>query len=144
LKGKAMSIVRYEGRKPPITISDTEKQALERLADVWSITQPDVTDELMAELDRAEIVPDARMRRDVVRMGSTLTYKIESGEARTVTLVYPREADIAEGRISVLTPIGTALIGLSAGQSIKWQARDGRDHLLTVTEVEQDRERVAS
>jgi regulator of nucleoside diphosphate kinase len=140
-----MSIVQYGGRKPPIIISDTEKLALERLADIWAITQPEVADELMAELDRAEVVPEAGMRRDVVRMGSTLTYETDPGEARTVTLVYPREADIAEGRVSVLTPIGTALLGLSPGQSIEWQARDGRTHRLTVTRVEQDSEhRVAS
>lgn len=132
-----MNTVRYEGRKPPITISRSEKEALEKLADVWSITQPEVTDELLSELDRAEIVPDARMRTDIVRMGSTLTYSTDAGESRTVTLVYPREADIAEGRVSILTPIGAALIGLSPGQSIEWQARDGRVHVLTVTRVEQ-------
>ena len=131
-------------RKPPITISDTEKAALERLADAWSMRQPEVTDELMAEIDRAQIVPDARMRSDVVRMGSSLTYETESGEARSISLVYPRDADIAEGRVSVLTPIGTALIGLSPGQSIEWQARDGRIHRLTVTRVEQQMERLAA
>jgi regulator of nucleoside diphosphate kinase len=52
-----------------------------------------------------------------------------------VTLVYPAEADIAEGRISVLTPVGTALIGLRAGQSITWRTRDGRKQVLTVLRV---------
>ncbi|MBX3598880.1 MAG: nucleoside diphosphate kinase regulator [Rhizobiaceae bacterium] len=133
-----MAIVRFEGRKPPITISLSEKEALEKLADVWALSQPEMADELMAELDRADVVPDTNMRGNVVRMGSTLTYEADTGEARTVTLVYPREADIAEGRISVLTPIGTALIGLSVGHSIEWQTRDGRKQLLTVTSVEQN------
>lgn len=133
-----MTIVRFESRKPPITIAHSEKESLERLADAWAVRQPDVADELLAELDRAEIVPDTRMRDDVVRMNSRLTYTTDSGETRTVTLVYPKEADIAEGRVSILTPIGTALIGLSPGQSIEWQTRDGRKHRLTVTRVEQD------
>ena len=53
-----------------------------------------------------------------------------------VTLVFPGEADIAQGKISILTPIGAALIGLSAGQSIDWTARDGRIHRLKVESVE--------
>lgn len=133
-----MTIVRFEGRKPPITIAHSEKESLERLADAWSVRQPDVADELLAELDRAEIVPDQRMRDDVVRMNSRLTYTTDGGETRTVTLVYPKEADIAEGRVSILTPIGTALLGLSPGQSIEWQTRDGRKHSLTVNRVQQD------
>ncbi|MGC4026025.1 MAG: nucleoside diphosphate kinase regulator [Mesorhizobium sp.] len=139
-----MTIVQLERRKPPIVISRSERDALERLADAWSAKQPDVADELLAELDRAEVVPDARMRGDIVRMGSTVSYTTDSGEARTVALVYPAEADIAAGRVSILTPIGAALIGLSPGQSIEWQARDGRAHRLTVTHVEQDSGQLAA
>ncbi|MNW16687.1 nucleoside diphosphate kinase regulator [compost metagenome] len=52
-----------------------------------------------------------------------------------MTLVFPKDADISEGRISVLTPIGTALLGLSAGQTMGWTARDDRRHTLTVLAV---------
>jgi regulator of nucleoside diphosphate kinase len=68
-------------------------------------------------------------------MGSTVTFKPDTGDAKTVTLVFPGEADISEGKVSILTPIGTALIGLSAGQSIMWTARDGRRHELSVLAV---------
>lgn len=68
-------------------------------------------------------------------MGSTLRFTSDLGEDRQVTLVFPGEADIAEGKVSVTTPIGAALIGLSAGQSIDWTARDGRVHRLTVESV---------
>ena len=68
-------------------------------------------------------------------MGSHVRYATETGEVREVTLVYPGEADISAGRISVLTPIGAALIGLSSGQSIDWRARDGRVHRLVVQSV---------
>jgi regulator of nucleoside diphosphate kinase len=90
---------------------------------------------LLRELDRARLVADAKMRDDVVRMGSTLSYVTDTGDARTVTLVYPGEADIEAGKISIMTPIGTALIGLSPGQTITWEARDGRVHRLTVESV---------
>ena len=69
-------------------------------------------------------------------MGSTVEYEAD-GAARRVTLVYPGEADIAEGKVSVLTPIGTALIGLRKGQAIDWTAINGRTHRLTVVSVDQ-------
>lgn len=128
-------------RKPPITICQSDLDALTRLAESVADSNPVVSEELLAELDRAKIVADARLPADVVRMGSTLHYRTDGGEARTVTLVFPAEADISQGRISVLTPIGAALIGLSQGQSIDWTARDGRVHRLTVESVEPDLER---
>ena len=72
------------------------------------------------------MVEDGRIAADVVRMGSTLRFTTDAGEDRTVTLVFPGEADIAEGKVSVLTPIGAALIGLPEGKSIEWTAHDGR------------------
>jgi regulator of nucleoside diphosphate kinase len=73
---------------------------------------------------------------NVVGMGSTVTFQSDGDRKRRVTLVFPVAEDIAESRVSVLTPIGTALIGLSEGQSIEWSARDGRRHQLTVLAVE--------
>ncbi|WP_325053327.1 GreA/GreB family elongation factor [Sinorhizobium meliloti] len=61
-----------------------------------------------------------RHQGNVVRMGSTVEYETDTGGRRTVALVFPINADISEGKISILTPIGTALIGLSVGQSIMW------------------------
>jgi regulator of nucleoside diphosphate kinase len=69
-------------------------------------------------------------------MGSTLRFTSDLGEDRRVTLVFPGEADIAEGKVSILTPIGVALIGLSVGQSIDWTARDGQVHRLKVEAVD--------
>lgn len=72
----------------------------------------------------------------VITVGSEVTYRDEtSGRTQTVKLVFPGEADISRRRISVLTPIGTALIGLSEGQRIDWEARDGSERLLTVLAV---------
>lgn len=119
-------------RKPPIVIGRLEHEKLTRLAEGLVDRNPELAEDLLGELDRARLVDDTRLRADVVRMGSTLNYTTDSGEARTVTLVYPGEADIEAGKISILTPIGTALIGLSPGQSMTWQARDGRIQRLTV------------
>ena len=67
-----------------------------------------------------------------------MRFRDESTQAtQTVTLVYPREADIAEGKVSVLTPIGTALIGLAEGQSILWPTRTGTSKRLTVLKVDE-------
>ena len=79
-------------------------------------------------------MPDARLPRDVVRMGSRVVFRTGE-EIREAELVYPAQADIAQGRISVLTPVGTALIGLRAGQSITWRTRDGRKQVLTIVRV---------
>lgn len=122
-------------RKPAITTTRSDHERLSRLAESYLARNPQVAEELLAELDRARVVGDGRIAADVVRMGSTLRFTSDLGEDRQVTLVFPGEADIAEGKVSVLTPIGAALIGLSAGQSIDWTARDGRVHRLTVESV---------
>ena len=123
-------------RKPAITMTRSDRERLWRLAESYTEKTPDVADALMAELERARVVEDTRIPADVVRMGSTVRFTSDLGEDRHVTLVFPGEADIAEGKISILTPIGAALIGLSAGHSIDWTARDGRVHRLTVETVE--------
>ena len=122
-------------RKPAITLSRTDHERLSRLAQSVVDRNPDVADQLLAELDRARVVSDSALAAGIVRMGSTLRFTTDAGEDRTVTLVYPGEADIAAGKISVLTPIGAALIGLSAKQSIDWTALDGRVHRLNVESV---------
>lgn len=123
-------------RKPAITVAQSDHDKLIRLAEAASGRTPEVAEELLVELDRARVVPDEKLRPGIIRMGSRLGYSTDDGEERVVTLVFPGEADIAEGRISILTPIGTALIGLAAGQSIDWTARDGRVHRLKVESVE--------
>lgn len=122
-------------RKPAITTTRSDHERLYRLAESYLSKNPQVADELLAELDRARIVDDGRIAHDVVRMGSTLRFTSDLGEDRQVTLVFPGEADIAEGKVSIMTPIGAALIGLSAGQSIDWRARDRRVHRLTLESV---------
>jgi len=68
-------------------------------------------------------------------MGSTVTFTSDNGQTRTLKLVWPVDESLDEQRISVMTPVGAALIGLAEGQSISWTARDGKHHKLTVTKV---------
>ena len=121
--------------RPPITISDLEYDRLSDLASSARARLPDVADELLSELDRAEVVPAASLPRNVVQMGSVVEFQADSGRHTRVTLVFPGQANVDEGKISIMTPVGAALIGLSAGQSITWKARNGRLHELTVLSV---------
>ncbi|MFG1479472.1 nucleoside diphosphate kinase regulator [Xanthobacter sp. V4C-4] len=122
-------------RLPAIIIGTAEHHRLSGLATAALDHSPEVAEELLDELERARVVAPGRVPASTVRMGSTVTYTADGG-TRTVTLVYPAEADIANGRVSIMTPIGAALIGLSEGQSIPWTARDGRRNALTVLKVE--------
>lgn len=131
------SMRRYD-LKPRIVLAEDDHRKLIALALAGSGHTSDAADDLLYEIERARVVPSGKLHDDVVRMGSRLSYRPDNGAERTVTLVYPADADIAEGRISVLTPVGTALIGLSVGQSITWEARDGKKHVLTVLSVEPD------
>lgn len=91
---------------------------------------------LAEELDLAIVVPSDRIPKDVVTMNSRLVYLDEStGSTREVELVYPDEADPMAGRVSVLAPVGCALLGLSAGQSIDWTLPGGKVHRLRVERV---------
>lgn len=122
-------------RKPNIKISATDHARLSTLANTTAERNAEIADELFAELDRARVTPDSAMSDEIVQMGSTVEYKPDTGESRTVTLVFPGDADISAGKVSILTPIGTALIGLAPGQSIQWTARDGRKHELNIVNV---------
>jgi regulator of nucleoside diphosphate kinase len=81
--------------------------------------ESDASDELADLLMEARLVPAEKLPADRVAMNSTVTYVEEpAGVRRTVTLAYPREADPAQGRISVLSPIGLALIGRRRGEAL--------------------------
>lgn len=120
---------------PDIILASSEHRLLLRLAMGGTGHTADDADDLLYELERATVVPDQFLPSDTVRMGSTVSFRTAEGEQKAVELVLPIDADIAEGKISVLTPIGTALLGLRTGQSISWRTRDGRRQALTVLQV---------
>lgn len=81
---------------------------------------------LEAELDRAEIVEAKDIPANVITMRSTVRLKdLVSGEENTYSLVFPTEADFSQGKISVLAPIGTAILGYKSGDTIEWTVPSG-------------------
>jgi regulator of nucleoside diphosphate kinase len=124
------------GSLPPLIVSKDNYKRIIDLAIFAEDSAPEVASVLIAEMERARIVSTKALPSTAVQMGSTVAYRTDSGEERRVTLVYPGEADISQGKISILTPIGAALIGLSSGQSIPWTARDLRQQRLTVLKVD--------
>ncbi|PQA89703.1 nucleoside diphosphate kinase regulator [Hyphococcus luteus] len=117
---------------PDITLCNTDYEHLCDVAKAFLDKQPDIAEALIFELDRAHVVNDSKLSASVVRMGLTLRFATDGAEDRVVTLVYPTYADISKSKISIMTPIGVALIGLSVGQSIDWATRSGGKKRLTI------------
>jgi regulator of nucleoside diphosphate kinase len=91
---------------------------------------------LAAELNAADVVDPASVPPDVVTMNSRVLFEDETtGDRREITIVFPHERDAAAKRVSVLAPVGTALLGLAVGQSILWPFPDGTSHCLRVLRI---------
>ncbi|WP_199098053.1 nucleoside diphosphate kinase regulator [Dyella sp. ASV21] len=122
--------------KPVIVISRLDLERIEALLERMPPMQATQYDGLRAELDRADVVEPAQMPADVVTMNSVVTFKDEaSGDEMTVSLVYPSGAG-APGTVSILAPVGSALLGLRVGQQIDWPTPDGRKRQFRVLEIE--------
>jgi regulator of nucleoside diphosphate kinase len=130
-----MSIQATIDALPRIVISEVEERRLMAIATAAFQRFPEVSAALLGELERAEVLPETAMPDDVARIGSIIEFEVDDGRRLKVHLVLPENADINAGRISVLTPVGTALIGLSPGQSMEWSGNDGKERLLTVLSV---------
>lgn len=121
---------------PPIKIRKTDSERLAQLAEAAAETSPATAEFLAGEIERATVVPDTEPLAGIVGMESEVIFRDDAtGLPKHVTLVYPKSADIGAGRVSVLTPIGAALIGLSAGQAISFVTPAGETRSLTVVEV---------
>lgn len=124
------------GDLPIISIPAGDYRRLTTLMDAAERAPTPVIDYLAQELSRAEIVADEECSPDVVRVGSLVSYRDGvSGRDRTVRLVWPLEADVNRNRISVLSPVGAALLGMSPGQEIVWPHSVGEPRTLTVLAV---------
>ena len=122
--------------RPLLTLSTEDHRRLLALAHAAQSNMPELAGELADELERARVLAEGERAHDAVRMHSEVEYRDDAtGAVRTVTLVYPDEADISLGKVSVMTPIGTALIGLPTGQSMTWETRSGETRQLTVLAV---------
>ncbi len=120
---------------PPIIMSSLDQARLERLLESEAYRQLPGIDALLAEMDRANVVKPVDVPPDVVTMNSTIRFVDDANGAEfEFTLVYPADAGKPD-TISVLAPVGSALLGLSVGQSIAWQVPGGRELDLRVLAV---------
>ncbi len=125
-----------DAARPTLHVIDDEYDAIAELAMRLESSQPELARRLLAELARAEVHAADDMPTDVVTLGARIDFIDEgSGARRTIQLVLPPDADIAAGRVSILTPVGAGLIGLSAGGEILWPDRDGHDRTLRIISV---------
>jgi regulator of nucleoside diphosphate kinase len=122
--------------RPPIAIDANHFNRLSALSSLTSGPMTEVCEYLREELDRAHILPAEKLRPDIVNLGSQIEFRDEqTGKVQEVVLVYPSDADIGRRRVSVLTPVGAALLGLSANQTISFRTRSGEQRELTVLKV---------
>lgn len=123
-------------REPPVYLDSSFLDQLQALAAAAQFRQPEVADRLLHEIERAIVLRSDEIPESVVNIGSKVTFRDEvSQRVQTVRVVLPGDADIAQRRISVLTPMGAALIGLSVGASMAWETRMGETRHLTVMQV---------
>jgi len=124
--------------KPPIVVDNAHYRRLHDLASAAIERAPDVATLLLDELERAEVSFGNEMPPTVVNIGSEVTFRYnDNGQSRTVRLVFPNDADISKGWVSVLTPIGATLLGLAEGDQMEWTTRHGEARSLTILTVNQ-------
>ncbi len=123
-------------QEPSIILTSADLDRLDRLLDSVSPLHTPGLDALRRELDRAEVVESHEIPPNVITMNSTVRFVDEtSGKEFELTLVYPDDTLMTHGTVSVLAPVGSALLGLSVGQSIEWPLPGGRKMTLRVLEV---------
>jgi regulator of nucleoside diphosphate kinase len=121
---------------PTIILSAEDYERLSALAHAARKRMPDLAEELAAEVGRAHVLAKGRYPEHVVCMNGEVEFRDETtGKVQKVTLVYPDQADISQRKVSVLTPVGTALIGLRTGHSITFETPSGEIRELTVIAV---------
>jgi len=122
--------------KPEIIVLASDVERLEMILDRLPASAHESKNALLNELARAEIVEPGELPLKVVTMNSTVRFEmLESKEEFCMILVYPAGLNSTPNQISVLTPIGTALLGMTEGNVIEWPRRDGQSVQVRVLEV---------
>jgi regulator of nucleoside diphosphate kinase len=118
--------------RPPIIVASEDRTRLLQL--VASTAGTDVADQLELELERARTLPLSEVPDDVIVMNSELEYEdVATNQRRRLQLVYPQDADSNAGRVSVMAPLGCALLGLRLGQEIDWRMPGGLRRLRVLS-----------
>lgn len=124
--------------KPEIIISAEDMESLEGLLAAPGARSRSDLNGLREELDRADVREAENMPVDVITMNSRARFLEENtGREYELTLAFPRDASAEAGRVSIFSPAGSALLGLSVGQSIDWTSADGNTIHLKVLQVTQ-------
>jgi regulator of nucleoside diphosphate kinase len=125
-------------RDGEIVVTEFDENRLRNLLDgAWRWNARDRThvDHLESELDRAQVVPSADVPPDVVTMNSEVAVRdVDSNEEMTFAVVFPSEANVNRRKISILAPIGTAVLGYRVGDTIEWNV-PGRTRRLRIERV---------
>ena len=120
---------------PPLLLSRLDSERIEALLEQSDAHGID-TEALQAELARAEVVEPDQMPGDVITMNSTARFRDEdTGDERELTLVYPKDADGSPDKVSILAPVGSALLGLRIGATIEWPVPGDRTIRLRVLSI---------
>ncbi len=128
--------------KPGVVLSSRDADRLENLLASMPSSAFAGKKELEAELDRADIVESEEIPPNVVTMNSTVRFRVTSSQEEfTLTLVYPRDMDDSGKTISILAPVGSAMLGLSQGDEIEWPKPGGGMLKVYVEEITYQPER---
>lgn len=123
--------------KPAITLSSRDFERIEKLLDSLPASSSVTRDRLFEELDRADVVPPQEVPPTLVTMNSRVTFTVlPEGKTMTYTLVYPADMDGSADKISILAPVGSALIGLSVGQEIDWSVGGDKSTRVRIENVD--------
>jgi len=122
--------------RPEITISSLDSQRLEDLIDSLSKGAVAGVNELEEELARATVVAPREVPDNIVTMNSTVKFFVESTNKEfELTLVYPKDMDSSGKTISILAPVGSALLGLSIGDEIEWPKPGGGNLKIKIIQI---------
>lgn len=136
-------VMKNKDNKPKIILSSLDLERLEMLLDAMADNAFPGEEALRAELARAEVVEPQEVPPTVVTMNSTARFQVMPGEEEfELTLVYPKDMDGNPNRISVLAPVGSALLGLSVGQEIEWPVLGGKTTRVKIMDVTYQPERL--
>lgn len=132
-----MTTCRTGVTRPPVHLLASESDLVASLALQSERRQPLVAAMLLEEIERAELHDPETMPPNHARLNSYVTFVDEkTAQLRKLQLVLPAEANIAEGRISIMTPIGAALYGLADDACISWPDLDGNERPIRIVRVE--------
>ncbi len=127
---------------PDICISSRDFERIETLLDSLPITYNAIKERLLKEMSRADIVAPEAIAPTVITMNSRVTFTvISTGQTMTRTLVYPRDQEGSADKVSILTPMGSALLGLAVGQEIEWFIESNKTMRVQVNAIDYQPER---